>query len=61
MNALIVQKYGQTVLQTGEMIVDDTQEAARQGEDNQYQTAEPQVNSDYFDGTKEWADSSAKR
>ena len=48
------------MLQTGEMIVDDTKEAARQGEDSQYQTAEPQVKSDYFDGTKVWADSSAK-
>ena len=31
----IVQKYGQTVVPSGEMIVDGSQEAASQGEDSQ--------------------------
>ena len=60
MFTLMVQKYGQTVLPTGEMIVDGSQEAASQGEDSQQQTAESQVSSEYSDGTKVWADSSAK-
>ena len=43
------------------MIVDGSQEAARQGEDSQQQTAESKVSSDYSDGTEVWTDSSAKR
>ena len=43
MITLMVQKYGQTVLATSEMIVDGCQEAASQGEDSQQQTAESQV------------------
>ena len=55
----MVQKYGQTVLPTGEMIVDGSQEAASQGEDSQHQTAESQVSSDYSVGTEVWKDSAA--
>ena len=43
----MVQKYEQTVLSTGEMILDGSQEAASQGEDSQQHTAESQVSSDY--------------
>ena len=46
MIALMVQKYGQTVLPTGKMIVDGSQEAASKGEDSQQQTAESQVSSE---------------
>ena len=60
MITLMVQKYGQTVLPTSEMIVDGSQEAASQIEDTQHQTAESQVSSDYSVGIKVWADSSAK-
>ena len=59
MITLIVQKYGQTVLQTGEMIVVDSQEAASQGEETQQQTAESQVSIDYSDVTEVWTDSAA--
>ena len=52
MITLMVQKYGQTVLPTGEMIVDGSQEAASQDEDTQQQTAESQVSSDCSDGTE---------
>ena len=48
------------MLSTGEMIVDGSQETASQGEDSQQQTAESQVRSEYSNGTKVWADSSAK-
>ena len=57
MNTQMVQKYGQTVVPSGEMIVDGSQEAASQGEDTQHQTAESQVSSDYSDGTEVWTDS----
>ena len=59
MITLMVQKYGQTVLQTAELIVDGSQEAASQGEDSQHQAAESQVSSDYSDGTEVWIDSAA--
>ena len=55
----MVQKYGQTVLPTVEMIVDSSQEAASQCEDSQHQTAESQVSSDCSDGTEVWTDSAA--
>ena len=45
MITLMVQKYGQTVLPTGEKIVDGSQEAASQSEDSQHQTVESQVSS----------------
>ena len=57
--AQMVQKYGQTVLPTGKMIVDGSQEAASQDEDTQQQTAESQVSSDCSDGTEVWTDSAA--
>ena len=60
MNALMVQKYGETVLPTGEIIVDGSQEAASRGEDSQQQTAESQVSSECSDGTEVWRDSAAK-
>ena len=50
----MVQKYGQTALSTGEMILDGSQEAASQGEDSQQQTAESQVSSECSDGTEIW-------
>ena len=59
MIALMVQKNGQTVLPTGEMIVDGSQEAASQSGDSQQQTAESKVSSDCSDGTEEWTDSAA--
>ena len=59
MNAQMVQKYGQTVVPSGEMIVDGSQEAASQGEDSQQQTAESQVRNDYSDGPEVWTDSAA--
>ena len=52
MIALMVQKNGQTVLPTGEMTIDGSQEAASQVEDGQQQTAESQVSSDCSDGTE---------
>ena len=55
----MVQKYGQTVLPTGEMIVDGSQEAASQSEDILHQTAESQVSSNYPDGTEVWTDRAA--
>ena len=55
----MVQKYGQTVLPTGEMIVDGSQESASQCEDSQHQTAESQVSSDYSHGTEVLRDSAA--
>ena len=55
----MVQKYGQTVLSTGEMILDGSQEAASQGEDSQQQTAESKVSSGYSDDTEVWTDSAA--
>ena len=60
MIALMVQKYEQIGLPTGEMILDSSQEAASQGEDTQLQTAESQVGSECSDGTEVWTDSSAK-
>ena len=60
MITLMVQKYGQTGLPTGEMIVDGSQEAASQGEDSQQQTAESQVSSECSDGTEVLRDSAAK-
>ena len=51
MNDLMEQKYGETVLPTGEMIVDGSQEAASQCEDSQQQT-ESQVSSTSSDGTE---------
>ena len=59
MNTQMVQKYGQTVVPSGEMIVDGSQEAARQREDSQKQTAESQVSSECSDGTEVWTDSAA--
>ena len=59
MITLMVQKYGQTVVPSGEMIVDGSQVAASQGEDSQQQTAESKVSSDNSDGTKVWTDSVA--
>ena len=59
MIALMVQKYGQTVLPTGEMIVDGSQDAASQSEDSQQQTAEYKVSSYYTGGTEVWTDSAA--
>ena len=41
----MVQKYGQTVLPTSEMIEDGSQKAASQCEDSQQQTVESQVSS----------------
>ena len=60
MITLMVQKYGQTVPPTGEMIVDGSQDAASLGKDSQHQTAESQVSSECSDGTEVWTDSSAK-
>ena len=59
MITLMVQKYGQTVVPRGEMIVDGSQEAASQREDSQQQTAESQVSSEFSDGTEVWTDSAA--
>ena len=53
----MLQKYGQTVLPTGEIIVDGSQEAASQSEDSQQQTAESKVSSYYSGGTEVWTDS----
>ena len=50
----MVQKYGQTVLPTGEMIVDGSQKAASQSEESQHQTVESQVSSECSDGTEIW-------
>ena len=55
----MVQKYGQTVLPSGEMIVDGSQEAASQSGDSQQQIAESQVSSECSDGTEVWTDSAA--
>ena len=41
--ALMVQKYGQTVQPTGEMIVEGSQDTASQGQDSQGHTADLQV------------------
>ena len=59
MITLMVQKYGQTVLHTSKMIVDDSHEAASKGEDSKQQTAESQVSSDYSDSTEVWTDSAS--
>ena len=59
MITLMVQKYGQTVVPSDEMIVDGSQVAASQVEDSQQQTAESPVSSDYSDGTEVWTDSAA--
>ena len=48
---LMVQKYEQTVLPTGEMFVEGNQEAASQCEDSQQQT-ESQMSSNGSDGTE---------
>ena len=57
--AQMVQKYEQTMLPTGEMIKDGSQEAANKGEDCQQQTVDSQVSSDYSDGTEVWTDRAA--
>ena len=41
--ALMVQKYGQTVLPTGEIVVEGSQETYSQGQDSQGQDVDSQV------------------
>ena len=41
--ALLVQKYGQTVLPTGEIVVEGSQETSSQGQDSQGQDVDSQV------------------
>ena len=55
----MVQKYEQTMLPTGEMIIDGSQDAANKGEDSQQQTAESQVSSGCSDGKEVWTDRAA--